>query len=52
LNNILLFITGVLSGVIAGFIISRLFMKRSRNNDGSRESLLEERLLKGDKTIE
>ncbi len=52
MDNILLFITGVLTGVIAGYILGRSFFRRIRNNDGSREGLLEERLLKGDKTIE
>jgi len=52
LDNILLFITGVLSGIIAGFFFGRSFLRINRKNDGSRESLLEERLLKGDKTIE
>ena len=42
----LLFITGVLAGLIAGFILSRVF-GRSRSGDGSGEILLlEERLLK------
>ena len=45
---ILLFITGVLAGLIAGFILSRLFSK-GRSGDGSGEArLLEERLLKAD----
>ena len=52
MDNILLFITGVLSGIISGFILGRLYTKNNRNNDGSRESLLEERLLKADKSIE
>ena len=52
MDNILLFVTGVLSGVIAGFILGRSFVRISRDNDGSRESLLEARLLKGDKTLE
>ena len=44
----LLFITGVLAGLIAGFILSRVF-GRSRSGDGSGEiRLLEERLLKAD----
>jgi len=52
LNNVLLFITGVLSGIIVGFIISRSYSKRSRSNDGSKESLLEESLIKSEKALE
>ena len=52
MNNILLFITGVLSGIIVGFIISRSYSKRSRTNDGSKESLLEESLIKAEKALE
>ena len=52
MNNILLFITGVLSGIIVGFIISRSYSKRSRSNDGSKESLLEESLIKAEKALE
>ena len=52
MDNILLFITGALSGIIAGFIFGRLYTKSNRSNDGSRESLLEERLSKADKSIE
>ena len=52
MDNILLFITGVLSGIIAGFIFGRFYTKSNRSNDGSRESLLEERLSKADKSIE
>mgnify|MGYP007077129743 CR=1 FL=1 len=48
----LLFITGVLAGLIAGFILSRVF-GRSRSGDGSGEArLLEERLLKADQGLE
>ena len=47
----LLFITGVLAGLIAGFILSRVFA-RSRSGDGSGEiRLLEERLLKADQGL-
>ena len=47
----LLFITGVLAGWIAGFILSRVF-GRSRSGDGSGEiRLLEERLLKADQGL-
>ena len=47
----LLFITGVLAGLIAGFILSRMF-GRSRSGDGSGEiRLLEERLLKADQGL-
>lgn len=50
--SILLFITGVLAGLIAGFILSRVF-GRSRSDDGSVEMrLLEERLLKADQGLE
>ena len=52
MNNVLLFITGVLSGIIVGFIISRSYSKRSRSNDGSKESLLEESLIKSEKALE
>ena len=49
---ILLFITGVLAGLIVGFILSRLFSK-GRSGDGSGEArLLEERLLKADQGLE
>ena len=48
----LLFITGVLAGLIAGFILSRMF-GRSRSGGGSGEArLLEERLLKADQGLE
>ena len=47
----LLFITGVLAGLIAGFILSRVF-GRSRSGDGAGEiRLLEERLLKADQGL-
>ena len=47
----LLFITGVLAGLIAGFILSWVF-GRSRSGDGSGEiRLLEERLLKADQGL-
>ncbi len=47
----LLFITGVLAGLIAGFILSRMF-GRSRSGVGSGEiRLLEERLLKADQGL-
>ena len=52
MNNVLLFTTGVLSGIIVGFIISRSYSKRSRSNDGSKESLLEESLIKAEKALE
>ena len=52
MNNVLLFITGVLSGIIVGFIISRSYSKRSRSYDGSKESLLEESLIKAEKALE
>ncbi|ABM72425.1 Hypothetical protein P9515_12181 [Prochlorococcus marinus str. MIT 9515] len=52
MDNVLLFITGVLSGIIVGFIISRSYSKKSRTNDGSKESFLEENLLKVEKNLE
>ena len=52
MDNVLLFITGVLSGIIVGFIISRSFFRKSRNNDGSKESFLEENLFKVEKNLE
>ena len=52
MNNVLLFITGVLSGIIVGFIVSRSFSNRSRNNYGSKEDLLEESLFKAEKALE
>jgi len=52
LDNVLLFITGVLSGIIVGFIISRSYSKKSRSNDGSKESFLEENLFKAEKNLE
>ena len=49
---LLLFITGVLAGLIAGFILSRVFF-RTRSGDGQGERrLLEERLLKSDQGLE
>ena len=42
MDNDLLFITGVLSGIIVGFVISRFHNKKSRGNYGSKESFLEE----------
>ena len=48
MDNVLLFITGVLSGLIAGFIISRVLGRTKYRSDGSTESLLQERLLKAD----
>ena len=52
MDNVLLFITGVLSGIIVGFIISRFYPKKSRSNDGSKESFLEENLFKAEKNLE
>ena len=51
MDNILLFITGVLSGIIVGFIFSRSFFRKSRSNDGSKESFLEENLFKVEKNL-
>ena len=52
MDNILLFITGVLSGLIAGFILVPLFPKGRFRSDGSRESLLEDNLKKADQALE
>ena len=52
LDNVLLFITGVLSGIIAGFSLSRIFGKSNIRSDGSTEGLLQERLLKADQGLE
>ena len=52
MDNLLLFITGVLSGIIVGFIISRSYSKKTRSNDGSKESFLEENLFKAEKNLE
>jgi DNA recombination protein RmuC len=50
---VLLFITGVLAGLIAGFILSRLYQRRGSAGDGSSElRLLQERLLRADQGIE
>ncbi len=48
MDNVLLFITGVLSGLIAGFTLSRIFSRTKFRSDGSTESLLQERLQKAD----
>ena len=47
----LLFITGVLAGLIAGFILSRMFAL-SRSSGSGEARLLEERLLKADHGLE
>jgi len=47
----LLFITGVLAGLIAGFLLARRY-GRSYGPSGSNERLLEERLLKADQGLE
>ena len=52
MDNILLFITGVLSGIIVGFMLSRSFFRKSRGNDGSKESFLEDNLFKVEKNLE
>ena len=49
--EILLFITGVLSGLIAGFLLARQYSRPS-GPAGSNERLLEERLLKADQGLE
>jgi DNA recombination protein RmuC len=52
LAPILLFITGVLAGLIAGFVLARTVF-RARSGDGHAErKLLEERLLKADQGLE
>ncbi len=52
MSPILLFITGVLAGLIAGFIISRV-VGRGKSGEGAGERrLLEERLLKADQGLE
>jgi DNA recombination protein RmuC len=48
----LLFITGVLAGLIAGFILSRLFSRQRGSRDGTELRLLEDRLLKADQGLE
>ena len=52
MDNVLLFITGVLSGIIVGFIISHSYSKKSKRNYGSKESFLEENLFKAEKNLE
>lgn len=49
---VLLFITGVLAGLIAGFILSRLFQRGSTGDGTGERRLLEERLLKADQGLE
>ena len=51
MDNVLLFVTGVLSGLIAGFILSRIFGRTKIRSDGSTEWLLQERLLKADEGL-
>ena len=52
MDNILLFITGVLSGIIVGFLISRSYSKKYKRNDGSKESFLEENLYRAERNLE
>ena len=52
MDNVLLFITGVLSGIIVGFIVSSSFSRKSRRIDGTKESFLEENLFKVEKNLE
>ena len=52
MDHVLLFITGVLSGIIVGFIFSRSIAKKSKINDGSKESFLKENLFKAEKNLE
>ena len=49
---VLLFITGVLAGLIAGFILSRLFQSGHTGDGAGERRLLEERLLKADQGLE
>ncbi|WP_255441664.1 DNA recombination protein RmuC [Synechococcus sp. BSA11S] len=49
---ILLFVTGVLAGLIAGFVLSRVFMRRKAGDGAGERKLLEERLLKADQGLE
>ena len=44
MNNFLLFITGVFSGIFAGFFLTRMFLKRNLNYESSEEKILKERL--------
>ena len=52
MDNILLFITGALSGVIAGFILSRFFGRSYAGQERSQERILKERLIKADQVLE
>ena len=52
MDHVLLFITGALSGIFVGFIICRSISKKSRINDGSKESFLKENLFKAEKNLE
>ena len=52
MDNVLLFITGVLSGIIVGFLISRSYSKKYKRNDGSKESFLEENLFRAERNLE
>ena len=52
MDNVLLFITGVLSGIIVGFIINRSYSRKFRKNDGTKESFLEENLFRVEKNLE
>lgn len=49
---VLLFITGVLAGLIAGFILSGLFRRGSTGDGAGERRMLEERLLKADQGLE
>jgi DNA recombination protein RmuC len=52
LAPILLFITGVLAGLIAGFVLSRTVFRTSSGDGHAERKLLEERLLKADQGLE
>ncbi len=53
MNNILLFITGVLSGLISGFLLSRGHNNKGYlSPDGSKERLLQDRLINADQNLE
>ena len=52
MDNLLLFITGVLSGLIAGFLLTRAFGRNKIKSDGSTEGVLQDRLFKADQGLE
>ncbi len=52
MNSLLLFITGVLSGLIAGFLLSRRLTRVNFGPIDSKEQLLQDRLMKTDQVLE